>query len=1409
MFRLLALLSCLYVIVCLPARAEEANVSRAFEFRYVSSASNANGETDFKGETAVFTTEERVAFLRQYADYAAEWFGVPKLDQEVVKDDEATAALAKIKPQPLPAVRKRIPLSEWRWLGYRPGENAEHRAALDGWSRMEGVTVQGGVLRFEKNARVRRELEPQSWRMAIQWDVRAPRGVGAAFRLCDGDDTVTTVGLDARGRVYHSSEGKRYDGPAWQPDRWHSFKLEIDFTADRYNFYVDGALAADFVPLENPAARLDSLVIEAGAGVSLDNLWGVGFAPNKHPRELYTIKTFIDEDFQLKPEPAGWQEPSYDDSGWETTRLPHAHGGERNATQDLYLRCTVAVKDFQRAILEAETLDPGGEIWVNGRVVAVISNLHPVRVDVTSFLEKNRENHLAVKVNSCRRGGWVVDPYVGWFAGRMHLDLVRNTHIREVLAHAVDVGDPARVKFRIDVENEQRPAFSGRLVVRFYPWHPEECAEPVATHESPLSLYPYSRETVEREVEVLRPRLWSFQHPNLYRVQVLLVDANGTEVDDYVFTTGIRTVSQEGGTFRINGKPEMLNGPLILGLRPPLDKIAAWSRCAPAHLLLKDLMVIQRMNGNAVRMAIASPGLSRNTWPDVNDPRLAEMGDQLGMMFIWETTAGIWWGDAWGVDWEGYQKYIRQVYNHPSIVMWEVNNEATTKAWNDWYQKVYETISPVDPSRLISGYTHLAFQKDKPERDADGNPMKPGWTAPMVTRGNHDAVTGYGAQWSKLRTWDRSEFLNSAERAFFNFEQEESIGQPNWDLVKGKPWHGLHSYEWGYDESSIGRNLEIAEWRESQGWQAFSLYESMKKQRMLDYDGFNWCCLDGGLFTVNYHKPLLDYFYRAKLSFYANGMVFQRLLSGSNNVDVVYGPQDQITPMILNLGEEKTVDLKVEVKTNKGRRVDEKTYRNVRLAGGRTVTTLASWRPKFPGDGYYAIEYTTTVREEKAAPSSSGIHLWKRIELGENKGMYPTLGDLNNDGRVDFVLHAMGPHTTPARLVALNHDGKLLWQAGVKSATGHERHGRETPCRGLCLVYDIDQDGRSEVVSELWQNGTPMLVAFDGATGRLKHSVPSPFDMSVRAPEGFRSSRSVPKAFVAFPDGKSRPPRLMLKYDASNTIPPHAVMMDASLGTLWHVRPKLTAIGHISSVADVNGDGRDEFVLGELVLDGNGQTVFENDFGRHADMVTVADVIAGGRPEILVSVCSTGPAYCLSAQGDVLWQKSKEEVSHGQAIWAGDFIVDEPGNEVVILCSGHVGDFITCRGSDGATLARFQHRSTYRAYPDMPARVRWLADGSDLLWIPVDRALVDGRGKVAQTLGPYDREVDDRLRGGSAKSQLPVQAFAADLCGDEREELVLYQPYAGEAIYIFTQDAGAREKPYQHSPELYNMRTYF
>src|SRR5690625_6234344 len=54
------------------------------------------------------------------------------------------------------------------------------------------------------------------------------------------------------------------------------------------------------------------------------------------------------------------------------------------------------------------------------------------------------------------------------------------------------------------------------------------------------------------------------------------------------------------------------------------------------------------------------------------------------------------------------------------------------------------------------------------------------WTAPMVTRGNQDAPTGYGKEWSALRKWPNAytmDFLESKERAYFNFEHQESIGQ--------------------------------------------------------------------------------------------------------------------------------------------------------------------------------------------------------------------------------------------------------------------------------------------------------------------------------------------------------------------------------------------------------------------------------------------------------------------------------------------------------------------------------------------------------------------------------------------------------------------------------------------------------
>ena len=111
-----------------------------------------------------------------------------------------------------------------------------------------------------------------------------------------------------------------------------------------------------------------------------------------------------------------------------------------------------------------------------------------------------------------------------------------------------------------------------------------------------------------------------------------------------------------------------------------------------------------------------------------------------------------------------------------------------------------------------------------------------------------------------------------------------------------------------------------------------------------------------------YQKPLIDPFGIPKLAYYANQSVFQPIWAGSSNVDVVYGPADHISPVLFNLGQPKTVDLTIELKNDKGKRIDRKIFKNIQVAGGRTVVNLDGFRFKTVPDGYYFLVYT--VKEQ-------------------------------------------------------------------------------------------------------------------------------------------------------------------------------------------------------------------------------------------------------------------------------------------------------------------------------------------------------------------------------------------------------------------------------------------------------------
>lgn len=1122
--------------------SESPEISRAFELRFVTADPEADGETDFKGETEVFDLDHRIEYLRNWASYGRRFFKDPELNRPVVHDKEVESVLENLKPQPLPQIRRKIRLEDWKFLGYREGQRQEELQQLQQWSKMEGVTIKDGRLFLSGNT-FDISFPDQPWRTKLSWKAMVPgTPERVTFRLSD----YVAAGFAENGRFFYVVDGVEIPAGSYTPGEFYHFEVELDpdggltpdysrndvkasseiaidpethsyhkrhqpavyaahgwnfwssadntypqwisfrledrrrltaarlafrrdndrtynfrleasednenwvqltdemtssadrwtkvdidnptealyvrvvftgasspgfsaamsmveffdedgrvFLADdkpvqgKFNFSVNGQLLADYVsfsgkPASPYSASVNSFRVETGGGVVLDQIWGVGYDNvtghdvRHHP---FTIGTFINTDFRARPDPEGFQNTGYDDSGWEVVPYRrYAHGGERRKEEALYLRRLVRVEAFDRAVLNIETARPSADIYVNGVHIGQAGR-YPWKTDITDILVPERDNIVAVRVDPYRveqvQYHMSTDPWTGWYAGLMDIELTGRVFVEDVFAYAEDVDDPALLRVHVNTVSELDESFRGRIITRVYPWYPEESGIMAGESSKPVYIDAGGRVQIEEEVSIPSPALWSVNTPNLYKVEVRLQDDEGNFVDDFVLTTGLRTVSQDSGTFRINGRPEMLNGPLIFGHHYPLERISQWMFSPPKSRWVHDILLTRKMNGTAFRMSVHDRRVA-----GINDRRLAQIGDQMGIMFIWQTPAWVRAGSVDGFDFEGVPKYVREVRNNPSIVMWQPGNHPSPHYSMEWFQAVHDAFAAVDRTRLISPSGDMSRMQGEFKnrigdtwRPADDDTTYPAWTSPLIARGTMEQVLAYGQDWQHLRNFPgmhgyrgmelevRTEYLNSKTHAWFDFESEETIGQANWNLTRGKPWHRMYSYEINYDVGSIGRKLDFEEWRESQAWHALSAYEAYRKKRWLGFDGMNWCPLRGGGNTATYMKPLLDYQNHPKLAYYAVQMVFQPVLAGSRNVGIVYGPNDEIPVMVMNLGRDRIVDVTVLAKNMEGVTVAQTVYKGVKLPDGKGVIDLGMWMPDLIPEKYYAFEYIVMCAE--------------------------------------------------------------------------------------------------------------------------------------------------------------------------------------------------------------------------------------------------------------------------------------------------------------------------------------------------------------------------------------------------------------------------------------------------------------
>lgn len=406
-------------------------------------------------------------------------------------------------------------------------------------------------------------------------------------------------------------------------------------------------------------AVLLALALGLGAGASGASATADSAAPRATGEWLDTGWRFAR--FHAVPEAKGAEKPDFDDTSWQTVRLPHDWGVSFPFSAKIsgvlgrlpyfgtgWYRRAFTVTDEQRR--GRVFLDFGGAmslttVYVNGQKVGERPfGFISFRVDVTDALVPGERQQVAVRIENRQGSG-------RWYHGGGLYRRVRLTFAPKVRVDTWGVTVRSEVRGADALVTADVKVVGGEGTVACTVF---DGARPVATL------------TGGRGV-IRNVRRWDVDDPHLYVLEARVTAADGT-TDVYRQPFGVRTVEfrpKEG--FFLNGRYLKLRGVC------QHSDTGALGTAAYARAFERQLELLKEMGANAVRTSHNPPSVE-----------MLDACDRLGLLVIdeafdmWTIRKGgpnaysRYFNDWWKTD---LTDFVRRDRNHPSVILWSIGNE--------------------------------------------------------------------------------------------------------------------------------------------------------------------------------------------------------------------------------------------------------------------------------------------------------------------------------------------------------------------------------------------------------------------------------------------------------------------------------------------------------------------------------------------------------------------------------------------------------------------------------------------------------------------------------------------------------------------------------------------------------------